>query len=188
MTAIREIFNKESEDSVIGGMMIPNCDPKLKHEAFDLLHEEMFYLEVNRKIFAAQKELIRAGQPVDMTTVVDYMENNGDSDIFTFIAEKVKNTPSSANLIGYVQNVRKAFYKRQLISTCQESIDLVYSGEDPENTLNELETKLVEVSKLNGADHIEHVNDISDAWIAEMERRMAAGGEIYPQALNIATK
>lgn len=171
-----QIFNRQSERGLLGAILIPNCDPQKKQEAFDLVHPEMLYLNEHRDIYNIMRGLNANKRPIDLITVSELYSD------FSMIAEMAKETPSAANILGYVDNVRNAYYKRQLIENCQLSIDAVYSGEQPESVLTELESKLIEVSRINGADHIEHLNDIADSWVDEMERRMAAGGEITGQA------
>lgn len=177
---IRNVFNKDSESSVIGALMLPNCSLQMKQECFDLLTAEMFYLEVNKNIFDIQKSIFKAGAPIDLVTVTEKAEilYPNEQGIFSVIAEKIKNTPSAANLSGYIQNVRNAYFKRQLIAVCSGAQDSIYEGEDPLNVLSSVETELNNLSKSNCSDDVEHLNDIADSWLAEMERRYNAGGEI----------
>lgn len=181
MIGINEIHSRESEDSVIGGLLIPNCDPNKKLEVFDLLTPEMFYLQINRDVFTAQRELFKSGKPLDLITVAEYIQEKKINVEFHQIGSMATNTPSAANVLAYAENVRKSFYKRQLIHLCQESNDKIFNGGEPEDVITNLESNLTMISQLNGADHIEHVNNISDAWLEEMERRMNAGGEITGQ-------
>jgi len=172
----KKIFNRQSERGMLGAIMIPNCDPQKKLEAMDLVHPDMLFLEEHREIYNVMRNLKAKNIPIDLITVSEQYHD------FAMIAEMAKETPSAANIIGYVDNIRNAYYKRQLIENCQASIDLVFAGEEPESVLTELESRLVEVSRINGADHIEHLNNIADAWLDEMERRMESGGEITGQA------
>lgn len=185
MIEIKAIYNQESEESVIGGLMIPNCDPNKKLEVFDLLTPEMFYLEYNRTIFEIQRILFKTEKPVDIITVANYAEAKNLNIEFHEIASRASNTPSAANILAYAENVRTSFYKRNLIALCQESTDKIFSGDDPEGVITELESNLTIISQLNGADHIEHINDISDAWLDELERRAECGGMITGQRTGI---
>jgi replicative DNA helicase len=180
MTGIRHVYSNDSESSILGALMLPNCSLQMKQECFDLLSGEMFYLEMNKDVFNIQKDLFKKGMPIDMSTVTDELEKifPNENGLFAFVGEKVKNTPSAANLSGYIKNVRDSFFKRQLISICSTAQDEIYSGQDAVNVLSGIESELNNLSKANCSDEIEHLNDISDAWLDEMVKRSKAGGAI----------
>lgn len=173
----------ECENSVIGGLLIPNADPKFKQEVFDLITPEMFWSQENKFIYAELKTLFKSGSAVDFHTALAQLEKARPDDkmLMTYLGEKIKDTPSAANLLSYSDVVKDMFYKRELYSKCIEAQDLINQGEESEVVMSTLENELIELSKVNGADDIEHVNDISDAWLNEMERRMQSGGEITGQ-------
>jgi len=119
----------ESEQSVIGGLMLDN-------NAWDRVAEAVvgqdFYSQNHRKIFDVIGNLIEAGTPVDLITVTESLEQNGELEEvggFAYLGEIAKNTPSAANIVAYAEIVRERAVVRELIGVAHE---IAEAGYDPQ--------------------------------------------------------
>ncbi len=97
----------EAEQSVLGGLMLDN-------ERWDDVAErvvaEDFYTRPHRHIFTEMGRLQESGSPIDLITLAESLERQGQLDSvggFAYLAELSKNTPSAANISAYADIVRE---------------------------------------------------------------------------------
>ena len=115
-------FSIEAEKAVLGGIM-------LKNEAWDLVHvlirEDDFYKDEHKLIFKTIYNLQDQGKPVDVITVQEAIEGNGDlpklinsggKDYLTLLARE---TPSVANIESYADIIKQRSNLRRLIITAE---------------------------------------------------------------------
>ena len=115
-------FSIEAERAVLGGIM-------LKNEAWDLVHvvirEDDFYKDEHKLIFKTIYNLQDEGKPVDVITVQEAIEGNGDlpklinsggKDYLTLLARE---TPSVANIESYADIIKQRSNLRRLIITAE---------------------------------------------------------------------
>ena len=113
-------YSTEAEKAVLGGIM-------LKNETWDiisgLVKEEDFHKEEHRLIYRTIHDLQDAGKPIDVITVQEAIEGNGDlpklinsggKDYLTLLA---KETPSVANIQSYADIIKQRSNLRRLIIT-----------------------------------------------------------------------
>mgnify|MGYP000143375951 CR=1 FL=1 len=86
----------EAEQSVLGGLMLDN-------ERWDDVAERVvaddFYTRPHRHIFTEMARLQESGSPIDLITLAESLERQGQLDSvggFAYLAELSKNTPSAA--------------------------------------------------------------------------------------------
>lgn len=119
----------ESEQSVLGGLMLDN-------DAWDRVAERVvpkdFYSKNHRKIFEVMAGLAEAGNPIDLITVTEELEQLGQLDEvggFAYLGEIAKNTPSAANINAYADIVRERAVVREMIHVAHE---IAEAGYDPQ--------------------------------------------------------
>lgn len=124
----------DAEQSVLGGLMLDN-------ERWDSVAEKIiaadFYSRPHRLIFDSTRHLLNVGQPLDLITLSEHLENNNlldDVGGFAYLAELAKNTPSAANIVAYANIVRERAVIRNLIGVANEIAD---AGYDPEGRTSE---------------------------------------------------
>ncbi len=119
----------EAEQSVLGGLMLDN---QLFDQAQEVLQARDFYSPDNRLIFAAMTRLSAASRPLDIITVSEALEADGELERIgglAHLADIARNTPSANNLIAYAQIVRERAALRQLIRAAHTIADSGYSAE-----------------------------------------------------------
>ena len=111
-------FSTEAEKAVLGGIMLRNETWDL---VSDLVKEDDFHKEEHRLIYRTINLLQDAGKPVDVITVQEAIEGNGDlpklinsggKDYLTLLA---KETPSVANIQSYADIIKQRSNLRRLI-------------------------------------------------------------------------
>jgi replicative DNA helicase len=139
----------ESEQSVLGGLMLDN-------EAWDRVAERVvaqdFYSQNHRKIFEAMGTLAEAGNPIDLITVTESLEQLGELDDvggFAYLGEIAKNTPSAANINAYSDIVRERAVVREMIGVANEIADAGYNpeGRKSHELLDFAESKVFKIAE-----------------------------------------
>ena len=134
----------EAEQSVIGGLMLSN-------EVFDdvtiIVNQNDFYTKQHQAIFGAITELSRNNKPFDLVSCVAYLDSIGQLELAgekSYLAELVKNTPSSANILYYSQLVRDKAILRGLITASNDIAETAYfpQGRDVREILDIAESKV----------------------------------------------
>lgn len=108
-----ELFHIESEQSVIGGLLI---DPKA-FDNIDFLTEKDFYREDHRRIYRAIALMLADRKPVDVITLAEFLASSGDAETIglAYLGELQMNTPSAANIKRYAEVVREKRLLRDLL-------------------------------------------------------------------------
>ncbi|EJD6540141.1 TPA: replicative DNA helicase [Providencia rettgeri] len=139
----------EAEQSVLGGLMLDN-------ERWDTVSERVthadFFSRPHRTIFAQMQILLEQGKPIDLITLSESLEQQGELDSvggFAYLAELSKNTPSAANINAYADIVRERAIVRDMISVANDIADAGYDpqGRSSEDLLDFAETKVFQIAE-----------------------------------------
>lgn len=142
----------EAEQAVLGGVF-------LDQDAWDkvavLVGEEDFYRLDHRLVFRALGALSEAGEPTDIVTAAEWLENHQLLDQaggMQKLAALAQNTPSAANIGAYADIVRKRSVLRQLIAATARINDTVFNpkGKPGEQILDEAEQAIFEIAERQG--------------------------------------
>lgn len=154
-TAIRRLPIKvpphsiEAEQSVLGGLMLDN-------ERWDDVAErvvaEDFYTRPHRHIFMEMGRLQESGSPIDLITLAESLERQGQLDSvggFAYLAELSKNTPSAANISAYADIVRERAVVRDMIAVAHEIADAGYDpqGRNSDELLDLAESRVFQIAE-----------------------------------------
>ena len=140
----------EAEQSVLGGLMLDN-------ERWDDVAErvvaEDFYTRPHRHIFTEMHRLQEMGKPIDLITLAESLEVQGQLDSvggFAYLAELSKNTPSAANISAYADIVRERAVVRDMISVANEIAEAGFDpqGRSSEDLLDLAESRVFKIRKI----------------------------------------
>ena len=139
----------EAEQSVLGGLMIAN---DAWDNVADQLNPSDFYRGSHRQIFTQMEKLVEAGEPVDVITLSEALNNNDQleqSGGLPYLAGLANNTPSAANIRAYAKVVRERSSLRSLINVANDIVDSGYNteGRDSDDLLDEAERKIMQISE-----------------------------------------
>jgi replicative DNA helicase len=129
--------NIEAERSILGGILLDNG---VLDQVLDIVQENDFYRDANRKIFEAMKTMSQKSEAIDYLTLEDRLKAQGqieDVGGTVYLASLTDAVPSLGNVIHYARIVRDKAIARRLISAATE---ILQAGlEDSDNVVEYLD-------------------------------------------------
>ena len=164
----------EAEQSVLGGLLLDN-------EMWDNVSEAVvaqdFYSRSHRLIFETIGGLIELGDPVDLITLSETLENEQQLEAaggFVYLAEMMRNTPSAANIIAYAKIVRERAVTREMIHVANEIADAGYDtqGRTSADLLDFAETKVFQIAeaRANKSEGPENITSVLEKTVDRIEK------------------
>ncbi|MDU7648280.1 MAG: DnaB-like helicase C-terminal domain-containing protein [Klebsiella michiganensis] len=164
----------EAEQSVLGGLMLDN---ERWDDVAERVVSEDFYTRPHRHIFTEMARLQESGSPIDLITLAESLERQGQLDSvggFAYLAELSKNTPSAANISAYADIVRERAVVREMISVANEIAEAGFDpqGRTSEDLLDLAESRVFKIaeSRANKDEGPKNIADVLDATVARIEQ------------------
>ena len=140
----------EVERAVLGALM---NDRDAYAVVCEILSPESFYEQRNQLVYSAIRDLSLAEKPVDVLTVTDELEHQGNLDKVggaIYIADLSNKVASSANIEYHARIIAHKFLARQLISFASDIETKAFDGAmDIDDLMQEAEGSLFELSRRN---------------------------------------
>lgn len=114
-----------AEEAVLGGILLRNEN---FHEAAQWLTDEHFTSAFRKRLWAALRERILAGEPADAVTIAELMPNDA-AEVFAMTDA----CTSARTVPTYVKIVRENWRRREATRIAQRLLDAARSGEDGVN-------------------------------------------------------
>ena len=166
-----------AEQSVLGAVFI---SPETMASLADELVPDDFYKPANKIVFKTMLSLLEKGEPIDATTMVSALTNQGDiSNIggMTYVVELVNSTPTSKNVEHYAKLVKEKATLRKVIAELSESLSSAYQGDISINEIIEkTEKSILDISNQNVGNGFRNVADILDTHMQIVETRSQTDG------------
>jgi len=127
--------NAEAEAAVLASMML---DREAIAKSIEILDENSFYSEPNRKIYNAVVRLYDENKGVDIVTLIEELKKNNMLDDVggaSYISEVANAIATAANIEHYAKIVREKHVLRSLINTATQIVSESY---DPSVGVDEL--------------------------------------------------
>jgi replicative DNA helicase len=121
--------NMEAEESVISSILIDN---DMLPGVREILSAENFYRTAHQKIFAAIIDLSDKGEPIDLVTLKNQLEANGQLEIVggaSYLAKIIDTAPMASNARHYANIVRETAVKRLVIEQSNSLAKKCYRNE-----------------------------------------------------------
>ena len=138
----------EAEQSVLGALLI---DRDAVIEVAELLRPEDFYRSHHGTIYGAVLELSEKREPVDLVTVSEVLERQGQLDAIggsAYLTSLINLTPTAVNAVYYARIVERKAVLRGLISAAGRIAGIGYDeGTDVEVSIDRAEQELFSVSQ-----------------------------------------
>jgi replicative DNA helicase len=171
----------EGEQAVLGSMLI---DAGCIKDVMDKLQPGDFYLRQNREIFETIYSMFTYAKPVDGITVAEEMQKNGLYDENTtrsYLAQLMEITPTSANVMEYVQIVRNKALLRSVAQAAAEITALVQEGTgEAAETLEAAEQKIYAIRRGRSAQDMVPVSQVLPGVLDELSALSEGGGNTLP--------
>ena len=166
-----------AEQSLLGAVFI---SPDAIISLADELTPDDFYKPANKIVFKTMLSLLEKGEPIDATTMVSALTNQGDiSNIggINYVVELVNSTPTSKNVEHYAKLVKEKATLRKVIAELSESLSSAYQGNISINEIIEkTEKSMLDISNQNTGTGFRNVADILDTHMQIVETRSQTDG------------
>lgn len=166
-----------AEQSVLGAVFI---SPETMTSLADELTPEDFYKPANKIVFKTMLSLLEKGEPIDATTMISALTNQGDiSNIggITYVVELVNSTPTSKNVEHYAKLVKEKATLRKVIADLSDSLSSAYQGDvSIGEIIAKTEKSLLDISNQNAGTGFRNVADILDTHMQIVETRSQTDG------------
>lgn len=175
----------ESEQSVLGGMMLDDDNSERVQRVLSMLKPESFYTRPHQVIYAEMVQMYRAQKPVDLLTLFDVLQSKDLADSvggFAYLAELSKNTPSAANIVAYASRVRETAMERYGIQRMTEATELMYarngmSAADKFEAVQAIFTQIADHAKTGSRKGLRTFQQAVADWSDAFEERMKPDGK-----------
>ena len=166
-----------AEQSVLGAVFI---SPETMISLADELTPDDFYKPANKIVFKTMLSLLEKGEPIDATTMVSALTNQGDiSNIggINYVVELVNSTPTSKNVEHYAKLVKEKAMLRKVIDDLSESLSSAYQGDvSIGDIIAKTEKSMLDISNQNTGTGFRNVADILDTHMQIVETRSQTDG------------
>ncbi|MCX6153373.1 MAG: replicative DNA helicase [Candidatus Kapabacteria bacterium] len=129
--------SKDAEIAVLGSMIMSKSAIA---KAIEIIDEDSFYFEQNRKIFNVISIMFEKGLNIDILTLSEELTHQGNLEFIGgtyYLTEIVAQTPTAANVEQYSRIVQEKYLKRSLIETSYKIISA--SFDDTNDALEEID-------------------------------------------------
>ena len=170
----------QAEQAVLGSMLI---DPDCIKDVMDKLRPEDFYLRANRDIFETIYHMFVYSRPIDGVTVAGEMEKTGvyNDNTRDYLLQLMDVTPTSANVMEYVQIVLDKSLMRQVGSAAGSISAMVLDGAgDAGAMLEAAEQKVYAIRRGRSAQNMVPVSVVLEDVMAHLAELTASGGKTLP--------
>lgn len=171
------LINLAAEQSVLGAVFIA---PDTIISLADELVPDDFYKPANKIVFKTMLSLFKKGEPIDATTMVSALTNQGEiKEIggLNYVVELVNSTPTSKNVEHYAKLVKEKATLRRVIADLSESLSSAYQGDvSISDIIAQTEKSMLDISNQNTGTGFRNVADILDTHMQIVETRSQTDG------------
>lgn len=168
-----------AEQSVLGSVFI---SPESLITLADELTPDDFYKPANKIVFKTMLSLLEKGEPIDATTMVSALTNQGDISTIggiNYVVELVNSTPTSKNVEHYAKLVKEKATLRKMIADLSDSLSSAYQGNVSINDIiAKTEKSMLDISNQNTGTGFRNVADILDTHMQMVETRSQTDGVV----------
>lgn len=168
-----------AEQSVLGAVFIA---PETIISLADELTPNDFYKPANKIVFKTMLSLLEKGEPIDATTMMSALTNQGDISTIggiNYVVELVNSTPTSKNVEHYAKLVKEKATLRKMIANLSDSLSSAYQGDvSIDDIIAKTEKSLLDISNQNAGTGFRNVADILDTHMQIVETRSQTDGVV----------
>lgn len=156
----------DSERALLGSLLLK---PDSIHDVSDLIKPDSFYAEKHRHIFDGMRELVERGNPIDILSLGEHLNDRGLLERCggrAYIAELASSSPTPGNYSHYAELVAKKHIMRALIETASDITESAYEdGSDTAVVLDSAEKAIYAIGNASATHKFIPIKDkVDDAW------------------------
>jgi replicative DNA helicase len=138
----------EAERTVLGSILIEN---EAFHHAAEVLHEQDFYRDAHRRIFAKMAALSARGDAIDLVTLKEEISRAGELDQVggvAYLSSLVEGVPRATNVPYYSKIVKDKSTLRNLIAAANRISQSCFGDvEETQMVLDDAEKSIFEIAE-----------------------------------------
>jgi replicative DNA helicase len=169
----------QAEKAVLSAILLDN---EAVHEIAGELRPDDFYVPAHRRLFEAMVSLKDANQPVDITTLSDYLKSRDLLDSIggpVVLAEIADYEATAANITYYSKIVRDKAIKRAVIHTASEIVGLAFDQTEPSSQLlDAAESKIFALSQEKASSTLSPLSVEMHKAVDHIDVLMSRSGEL----------
>ena len=159
------------EQVVLGAMML---EKEALNDTINIISKECFYDPRHQFIYAAMHDLFANTKPVDLITVTNRLQKNGELEAaggVAYISQLTNRVASSAHIEFHARILAEKFIKRELIKVSSEIIRYSFDETtDVFEVLNKAESNLFQIGESNMTKQASSMESNVGLAIAEIEK------------------
>lgn len=159
------------ERAVLGAMML---EKNAVTDTIDILMQESFYDPKHQYIFGAIKELFGSSKPIDILTVTDRLQQNGELEAAggaAYISQLTNRIASTAHVEYHARVIAEKYIKRELIRMSSEVMKEAFDDtNDVFDVLNKAEGDLFKIAENNMGKSVDIMQNVVREAIEEIEK------------------
>jgi len=172
-------WSQEAEQAVLGAMLLDQDAALL---ATELVQDEMFYREGNRRLFRAMVALVERRTVIDPVTLREELGRRGELDAVggaDYLADLVDAVPTAANLEYHARIVKDKAILRRLIETSTGIITEAYDGRaTASDLLDKAESRIFQISQERGGEGFSRLKEMLWPTMERIEALQRSGKSI----------
>jgi len=169
--------NVEAEQSVLGCLML---DKNAIIKVADILRPGDFYRQIHNSIFAAMIELYEKGEPIDLLSLTNRLEELGWLEEIggpAYLTVLVNAVPTAAHVVHYAKIVNHKKVLRDLIEAAEHITQLGFREEEGiEIILDQAEQKIFGISQKSITQEFLPVKDTLEEAFERIDKLHKGGG------------
>jgi replicative DNA helicase len=169
----------DAEKSTLGSMLL---DRDAIAKVIEILKPKDFYREAHTIIFNAINRLFDKGEPVDLVTVSEELNETGHLEAVggaSYITSLVNSVPTAANVEHYAKIVEEKAILRRLIKTADQIAQLGYKGDQEiDNILDQSEQLVFNLSQRRTVQTFDGIKDILMDTFDNLEKLYNNKGDV----------
>ncbi len=124
-------YSLEAEQSILGSLLVdPECTPIVMEH---ITKSEMFFKKQHQQLFEVFISMFTLSKAVDFITVLEEVNRvsifSDEASAKIYLVQLMEIVPSTANIVEYCEIVKDKYYRRRLIATANEIIEVTQNGD-----------------------------------------------------------
>ncbi|MBO5417131.1 MAG: replicative DNA helicase [Clostridia bacterium] len=175
---MREVpCNIEAEEFLLGALL---SDEKTIYDIVDIVNEDSFYSDINKRVYGAIFETFRQGETIDIVTVAEQLKKRNDFEAvggYAYLTSVTSGIFLASNAVKYAEIVAEKATLRNLIKAGQKIVSLATNDENAAvDVMNESEKIIFDVSQKRTGKTYSHIKDVLSDVFINLENSIGKGG------------
>lgn len=170
--------NIQAEQTVLGCMLV---DKTSIAEATEVLRADDFYSEAHKVIFNAIVELYSKDIPIDMITLIEYLQSTDKLQGvggMTYLSQLKGSIESTSNVESYIKIVEEKSILRKLIKASADISEECYSKQDDvPAVLDNAEKRIFDIAEKRTSTDFEPISTVLERGFEQIEKMFNREGE-----------